>query len=377
MIDYRGLAAAWRRAGCAWPWRWQRPDAPVEAEVAALGRGCGRRAGRGRAWACAASACRPFGAINALRRVVMLVECAAAHRERVAAHRDGYNPQTVARMEPGFQFSGVDYARALSARAPLLRRFCAEVFAEADILALPTCPVTTPGIAETDTGGDARFTAIANRLGHPGGAVQLPGPAGAEPARRPRRARHAARAAAGGAPVRRRPAAARRRTRSRRSPASLPCGRRSPTEPETAAGCRRRPAALGRAARHRAGALRHVHVRADGRGQQVPEHALPDAADHLAALRVHDPDGVGDPGAARPRPHPALGAAGAAGAALGAAGGRDRARRLVLRALAVGRRAFGAGADPSGRDRAVRAAAGRRRWGRGAGRRSGWASWAS
>ena len=47
----------------------------------------------------------------------------------------------------------------------MLRRFCAEVFADADILALPTSAVGTPGIADTDTGGDARFTAIANRLG--------------------------------------------------------------------------------------------------------------------------------------------------------------------------------------------------------------------
>jgi aspartyl-tRNA(Asn)/glutamyl-tRNA(Gln) amidotransferase subunit A len=106
-----------------------------------------------------------FAPMNALRRLIMLVECAALHRDRVVAARERYNPQTLARMEPGFPVSGVDYARALAARAPLLRRFCAEVFAEVDVLALPTCPVPTPGIRETDTGGDARFTAVANRLG--------------------------------------------------------------------------------------------------------------------------------------------------------------------------------------------------------------------
>ncbi|MFO1049323.1 MAG: amidase family protein, partial [Geminicoccaceae bacterium] len=90
---------------------------------------------------------------------------AALHRDRVAAGRGRYNPQTLSRMEPGFPASAVDYVRALAARAPLLRRFCAELFADADLLALPTCPVPTPGIAETDTGGDARFTAVANRLG--------------------------------------------------------------------------------------------------------------------------------------------------------------------------------------------------------------------
>ncbi len=107
----------------------------------------------------------PFVPLNALRRLVMLAEIAALHRERVEARPGDYNPQTLSRMEPGFAISSVDYVRALAARAPMLRQFCAEVFADADVLALPTCPVTTPGIAETDTGGDPRFMALANRLG--------------------------------------------------------------------------------------------------------------------------------------------------------------------------------------------------------------------
>lgn len=106
-----------------------------------------------------------FAPYNALRRLIMLAECAALHRDRVASARERYNPQTLSRMEPGFPASAVDYVRALGARAPLLRRFCAEMFEHADMLALPTSPVPTPGIAETDTGGDARFTAVANRLG--------------------------------------------------------------------------------------------------------------------------------------------------------------------------------------------------------------------
>ena len=54
-----------------------------------------------------------FGPLNALRRLIMLVECAALHRERVETARGRYNPQTLSRMEPGFPVSGVDYARAL------------------------------------------------------------------------------------------------------------------------------------------------------------------------------------------------------------------------------------------------------------------------
>ncbi|MGD9508736.1 MAG: amidase family protein, partial [Geminicoccaceae bacterium] len=106
-----------------------------------------------------------FAPLNAMRRLIMLVECAALHRDRVEAARERYNPQTLARMEPGFPVAGVDYVRALAARAPLLRRFCTDVFTEADVLALPCCPVPTPSIRETDTGGDARFTTLANRIG--------------------------------------------------------------------------------------------------------------------------------------------------------------------------------------------------------------------
>jgi aspartyl-tRNA(Asn)/glutamyl-tRNA(Gln) amidotransferase subunit A len=106
-----------------------------------------------------------FRTLNALRRIVMLSECAAYHREGIAGRRESYNPQTATRMDPGFAFSAVDYLRAVSARAWLLERFCAETFADAEILVLPTSPVTTPGIAETDTGGDARFAAVANRMG--------------------------------------------------------------------------------------------------------------------------------------------------------------------------------------------------------------------
>ena len=140
-----------------------------------------------------------------------------------------YNPQTVARMEPGFDVSGVDYAaRAVRPRRRCCARFCAEVFADADVLALPTCPVATPGIAETDTGGDARFMAIANRLGTLVGpfnylglpALSLPMGLDAQ--------RHAAGPAAGRPAVRRGAAAAggpRLRGRRRTACAPPPLGR--------------------------------------------------------------------------------------------------------------------------------------------------------
>ncbi|MDW8342044.1 MAG: amidase [Geminicoccaceae bacterium] len=102
--------------------------------------------------------------VNALRRIVLTVECAALHRELVRTRASEYNPETLARMAPGFAFSAVDYLRALVLRAPLLERFVAEVFARCDLLALPTCPVRTPEIVATDTGGDDAFIALSNAM---------------------------------------------------------------------------------------------------------------------------------------------------------------------------------------------------------------------
>ena len=103
--------------------------------------------------------------LGALRRVVMLAECAAFHADGIARDRERYNPQTAARMAPGFAISAVDYGRALMARGPMLKRFVDAVFAHADVVALPSCPVTAPPIESTDTGGDAAFVALSNSMG--------------------------------------------------------------------------------------------------------------------------------------------------------------------------------------------------------------------
>ena len=105
-----------------------------------------------------------LAALGAFRRTVMLAECAAFHRDLIAEARMRYNPQTVARMTPGFAISAVDYGRALMARGPFLERFVRTVFAGADVIALPTCPITAPSLDATDTGGDARFVALSNTM---------------------------------------------------------------------------------------------------------------------------------------------------------------------------------------------------------------------
>jgi aspartyl-tRNA(Asn)/glutamyl-tRNA(Gln) amidotransferase subunit A len=106
-----------------------------------------------------------FAPLNALRRTLMLAEAAAIHEALIRDHADAYVPQTTGRMMPGFALEATAYAQALMARGPLLERFCAAVFAEADILALPTSPIPTPRIDDTDTGGDAHFVGLANTMG--------------------------------------------------------------------------------------------------------------------------------------------------------------------------------------------------------------------
>lgn len=103
--------------------------------------------------------------MNTLRRVVMMAEASAYHRELLRTRLSEYNPQTTSRMMPGLAFSAVDYLTALSARATCLEEFCAAAFAEADILAMPTVPVPVPTIADTDTGGNETFVALANSIG--------------------------------------------------------------------------------------------------------------------------------------------------------------------------------------------------------------------
>lgn len=106
-----------------------------------------------------------LGPLNAARRAVMLGEATAFHRELLRTRRADYNAETANRMEGGLALSADDYLAAAAARGPVLRSFCREVFGAIDILALPTCPVPTPTIAETDTGGDARYVAASNAIG--------------------------------------------------------------------------------------------------------------------------------------------------------------------------------------------------------------------
>jgi aspartyl-tRNA(Asn)/glutamyl-tRNA(Gln) amidotransferase subunit A len=106
-----------------------------------------------------------FAPLNALRRMLAVGEIAALHRELVRTRSRDYNVTTLSRMLPGFAIDGTAYLRASAARGQLLREFCRDVLETADLVALPTTPAPTDLIEATDTGGDARYVEVSNRMG--------------------------------------------------------------------------------------------------------------------------------------------------------------------------------------------------------------------
>lgn len=103
-------------------------------------------------------------AINALSGVVMAPEAATLHSHWLRTRRDDYGAQMLARCEPGFRTSGVDYLSALQLRPRLVEAFCARVFSKCDVLLAPTFNIKTPTRADTDVGGSQGFEAIISRV---------------------------------------------------------------------------------------------------------------------------------------------------------------------------------------------------------------------
>lgn len=107
----------------------------------------------------------PLDDHNAMRRVIMLCESAARHRDFVETALDAYNETTMARMHAGFLVSAADYLRAMTWRTEAVRAFVEGVFADIDILHMPAMPDAVPRIDETDS-GDERYVQVVNNLGH-------------------------------------------------------------------------------------------------------------------------------------------------------------------------------------------------------------------
>ncbi len=106
----------------------------------------------------------PIEPLNVLRRVIMLAEVAARHEDLVRRGREQYNTTTIARLEPGFEVAATTYLRALTWRAEAVRRFCRDVFADADVLVLPAMAEPVPRLddaADTET-----YMRLVNGMGH-------------------------------------------------------------------------------------------------------------------------------------------------------------------------------------------------------------------
>ena len=122
-------------------------------------------------------------AVAAYGGIVSRCEAAPIHAEWMRSDPQAYGAHISGRMYPGYAIPAAYYIEALSRRGPVLKAFCAEVFAQVDVLATPTIRTCLPTLAETDIdhgppGTEHRFMALSantrpfNYLGLP--AISIP-----------------------------------------------------------------------------------------------------------------------------------------------------------------------------------------------------------
>jgi aspartyl-tRNA(Asn)/glutamyl-tRNA(Gln) amidotransferase subunit A len=117
--------------------------------------------------ACIAEACRVFedlgasiisteppdmAVINRMMSIVLTVEAASLHKDWIRERPQDYAEQVLARFKPGFDFSGMDYYEAITAKKVLALQWVNMSMADADCALLPTIPVPVPSISETTKG---------------------------------------------------------------------------------------------------------------------------------------------------------------------------------------------------------------------------------
>ncbi len=123
-------------------------------------------------------------AVSAYVGIVSRCEGATIHARWMRDRPQDYAVHLSARLYAGYAIPAVYYVEALSARGPILKAFCQDVFSRVDLLALPTIPTNLPTLAETDIdhgppGTEHRFMAVSvntrpfNYLGLP--AISLNG----------------------------------------------------------------------------------------------------------------------------------------------------------------------------------------------------------
>jgi aspartyl-tRNA(Asn)/glutamyl-tRNA(Gln) amidotransferase subunit A len=98
-----------------------------------------------------------IGRLQDVANVIQSAEGAAVHRRWLAERPQDYSPQVRRRLEPGLLIPAVRYLDALALRGVLVERVLGEVFAQVDVLHVPTATLPAPTIAETDVGAGSGF----------------------------------------------------------------------------------------------------------------------------------------------------------------------------------------------------------------------------
>jgi aspartyl-tRNA(Asn)/glutamyl-tRNA(Gln) amidotransferase subunit A len=98
--------------------------------------------------------------VQATREAISRAEFATLHRERFAAHPEGYGADVRARLEDGRRITADDYVRACRMREAL-RRDLDEILRVVDALVVPVAPCEAPLISGTSrvNGKDVTFSA--------------------------------------------------------------------------------------------------------------------------------------------------------------------------------------------------------------------------
>jgi aspartyl-tRNA(Asn)/glutamyl-tRNA(Gln) amidotransferase subunit A len=121
-------------------------------------------------------------AVSAYVSIVSRCEAAAIHARWMRERPQDYAIHLSSRLYAGYAIPAAYYVEALSGRGPLLKAFCAEVFAKVDVIALPTIPTMLPTLDATNVdigpaGTEHAFGAVSintrpfNYLGLPAASI--------------------------------------------------------------------------------------------------------------------------------------------------------------------------------------------------------------
>ncbi len=107
---------------------------------------------------------KSFSLAAPLGALLLATEGAASHSRWLRERAAEYGPAQFTRLAPGLYYPATRYLEALNLRTPVLSDFVAAVFDAADLLHVPSVPIPVPTIADSDLGGDPRFSEFVDRF---------------------------------------------------------------------------------------------------------------------------------------------------------------------------------------------------------------------